>query len=786
MHIPRTLTGVIGIGAFLISAAVHANQAPSISPLDDVTVFLNEPVRFRVVPTDPDGVVPALRVVNPPTRALFSDNGDGTRTFEWLPGDADVGVNKITFEVLDALNPELRDALSMNVNVVDNGVESTEKNRLTPSFASLNNASVLLGSSFDFRVVPHDPSGQVPALRAAELPRAAGFTDNRDGTRQFQWTPDASQVGEHKVTFIVSNETNPELQTAKTIVLSVLAQTDTDDGIASATADIPEVELSSPAADQTPSSDQLNEDEQHHQNAQTEDDSAKLQFVALEDQFVYLGQQLQLLVQVQADTEAVPGIVIDKLPLYSSFNDNGDGSRTLRWYPYPNDLGDTFVTFTATNPDKPQQQISKTVKITVARDPGNPINFPPSINGMRNPIIRAGDTLRQRVKPTDPDNTVPGLVVLNSPANADFIDNGDGSREFHWPTNDADLGEHQIQFRAIDSDDPLLQFDTSITVSVLPHTAFERDGARLRDLASSRDILVGFAAVLNSRNIADNELYRHIAGEEFNIVTPENSHKMSWIQPRRGEFRWDDSDDLANFATEKNMVLHGHPLVWYAQLPDWVRYMDPTEAQTIMTEHINALVGRYRGRVAVWDVVNEAINDVDGKLRGSIWFRGMGRDYIARAFHVAKAADPDAVLIYNDYDVAWPGVKSDAMYALLEQELAAGTPIDGVGFQMHLRSDFNDFDGVEQNFQRFADLGLSIYITEFDVALDADGEEQLQASIYKRVMEICLQQPACKAIQTWGFTDRYSWRSRFSPLLLDSTYSAKPAYTAWQEALENR
>jgi len=152
------------------------------------------------------------------------------------------------------------------------------------------------------------------------------------------------------------------------------------------------------------------------------------------------------------------------------------------------------------------------------------------------------------------------------------------------------------------------------------------------------------------------------------------------------------------------MVLHGHPLIWYTQLPGWVMSMDLQEAETIMYEHIDALVSRYRDKVALWDVVNEALEE-DGTYRNSVWFQAMGRDYISKAFVRARERDSDSILVYNDYDVAWTGPKSDGMYRLLQSELDRGTPIDAVGFQMHLWTDFDDFGDVRDNLQRFANLG---------------------------------------------------------------------------------
>ena len=160
------------------------------------------------------------------------------------------------------------------------------------------------------------------------------------------------------------------------------------------------------------------------------------------------------------------------------------------------------------------------------------------------------------------------------------------------------------------------------------------------------------------------------------------------------------------------------------------------------------------------------------------------RDYIDQAFFRARANDPDGILLYNDYNVSYDGPKSDGMYALLQRMLADGVPVDGVGFQMHLTTDFDRFDEVAANFQRFADLGLDVYVTELDVVMEPGSTEDQQAAVFSDAVATCLAQPACKAAQIWGFTDRYTWLSGTDPLVLDHDYQPKAGYGALQNVLQ--
>ncbi|MBX2835429.1 MAG: endo-1,4-beta-xylanase [Gammaproteobacteria bacterium] len=721
---------------------VQANSAPTIDPLSNEQVSVGEELRVRVVPRDADRQVPALIVENPPTNSAFPDNGDGTRTFTWRPENRDIGTRTVTFLATDALDQSLQERRNLVINVVGAGDNSNGPSS-SISLDPIPDQVIQVGGQFDFRVVPRDPGRGVPNLTVEGLPSGASFDDNRDGTRQFRWQPAGSDSFQHTIVFVATDGSNSNRQAR--ISVRLRRDTNVDD------------------------------------SGSSTDNNAPY-FVGLYDPMVFLGNTLNIRIEAKDDDGDVPGLSIERLPEGATFRDNLDGTRTLSWVPYPIDLGETIVTFFAIDAKNPAIRTPASIRIQVARDPNNPVNFPPVINGIQNPLIRVGDRLTMKVQPVDPDFTVPTLEVLNPPPGSSFIDNGDGTRNFNWTVSWEHLGTTQVTFRAKDSEDPGLQFERTVTITVVDPVSLDRSGERLRVLAEQRNFLIGYAAVLESNKLADHQLYADIAASEFNMITPENSHKMGWIQPHRGYFRFDDADHLANFATEKGMVLHGHPLVWYAQLPGWVQNLDPSEAQSVMREHIQALVSRYRGKVAIWDVVNEALED-DGSLRNSIWYQGMGENYIRQAFQLADANDPNAVMIYNDYNVAWYNEKSNAMYELLKREREAGTPVDGVGFQMHLTTEFNQFGEVESNFQRFADLGLDIYITEFDVAVRGGGNETTQATIYRRILEICLRQPRCKATQAWGFTDRYSWRASEKPLLFTDSYQPKPSYFEWQRTL---
>ena len=184
--------------------------------------------------------------------------------------------------------------------------------------------------------------------------------------------------------------------------------------------------------------------------------------------------------------------------------------------------------------------------------------------------------------------------------------------------------------------------------------------------------------------LAQEPAYADIAGHRFDILTPENEMKWDVVEPQRDVFNFATADAIVSFAVSHGQTVHGHTLTWHQQNPAWLTSgsFSRSELIDILTNHIATTVGRYRGVVSMWDVVNEAIGD-DAVVRPSIWTTGIGADAFDLAFFAARAADPNAKLYINDYNIEGPSQKSDALYSLVSGMVARGVPIDGVGFQTH-------------------------------------------------------------------------------------------------------
>lgn len=510
-------------------------------------------------------------------------------------------------------------------------------------------------------------------------------------------------------------------------------------------------------------------------------------FVGFEDQTIEAGQNWSLVVRPQDNDGGATGLLGGRLPEGMRSDDNFDGTRTLYWQPLQPALGDHQITFTAIDGADSSVTVTETITLSVVlpEDLSTIPNPGPTIDAIGSFNIRPGDTLVMRVKAVDANGTIPQLEILNPPTDSTFdvFPLDDRVRVLRWTPDESNLGERTFSFRATDADDPALQFESSVTLGIVDPSRYIRPGERLRELAEARDFLFGYAHLLEWYEQPDADLYADTAAAEFNMLSTENSMKMGYINPERGVYRWEGGDREIEFARENNMVVHGHPLIWYTVLPPWILQSEVGERESIMNTFIDDVVSRYADDVAIWDVVNEALEE-DGSFRNSVWFEAMGEDYIDQAFFRARENDADATLLYNDFNVAYAGPKSDGMYTLLSRMLADGVPVDGVGFQMHLASSFDRFDEVAANFQRFADLGLDVYITELDVVMEPGGTEDEQAAVFADAVAICLAQPACKAAQIWGFTDRYTWLNGRDPLVLDRDYQPKPAYGALQNVLQ--
>lgn len=507
-------------------------------------------------------------------------------------------------------------------------------------------------------------------------------------------------------------------------------------------------------------------------------------FVDIDNAEVFAGQELAVLFDPDDPEGGLPGMFPHNLPEGVSFNDNFDGTKTLRWRPLEPDVGVHEVTITATDPEVPQYRSTQTIRIRVnlPSDLSTIRNLPPAIDRIQEHTVRVNDPVVAYIKVTDPNGTIPELEIQNPPPGYTLTPHylEEAISILHF-VPDAP-GTISLELLAIDSVDASLTGSQTVTFEVLPASDFIRPGTRLRELADARDMLFGYAVLQSYYERPDGAIYADIAGEEFNIVSTENSMKFDFINPIPGKYRWAATDNMVQQAKAHNQTIHGHTLVWYTALPAWVWRSAFADRELIMREFIDRVMSRYADDIPLWDVVNEALED-DGTLRRSVWFQGMGASYIDTAFRQARLSAPDATLIYNDYDIAFAGPKSDGMLALVQQLKDAGTPLDGVGFQLHLFADFDKVDEVIETFQKVADMDLDIYVTELDISLGSGQTLTQQAELYEQILSACLDQPRCKAFQTWGFTDMYTWRPGLRPLLLDESYQVKPAYRALQQRL---
>lgn len=312
----------------------------------------------------------------------------------------------------------------------------------------------------------------------------------------------------------------------------------------------------------------------------------------------------------------------------------------------------------------------------------------------------------------------------------------------------------------------------------------------LRELAAPRHLRIGTA--VNPAALS-NEDYAATLAREFNQVEPENAMKFGPIHPAEATYNFGPADQVAAFARTHGMALRGHTLVWHNQNPPWVNDLSPERLANVMHDHIRTVVGHYAGQVYAWDVVNEAVQD-DGTARKTVW--SADPEYIEHAFRWAHEADPKALLFYNDYSAEAMNGKSDAVYRMVRELRGRGVPINGVGMQMHFRKDAPPIEAIEANMKRLTDLGLEVQITELDVRLPtgdqgaaAPADLEAQAKIYGEIVAACRKFPKCTAIQTWGFTDRYSWIPRTyrgfgAALPFDAAFQPKPAYRAIAAALK--
>lgn len=315
----------------------------------------------------------------------------------------------------------------------------------------------------------------------------------------------------------------------------------------------------------------------------------------------------------------------------------------------------------------------------------------------------------------------------------------------------------------------------------------------LRRLAARHGL--AFGSAVRATALQTDADYARVLGHQYDAVTPENEMKWAIVHPQPDVYDFRAADVIVSFAARHHMAVRGHTLVWYNQNPEWLLrgHFGREQLIAILRDHIATVVGRYRGRVSQWDVVNEAVDD-GGGLRHNVWLDRIGPDYIALAFRFAHEADPGARLFYNDYLIERRGPKARAVKRLVRQLLAWHVPISGVGFQLHTLPSLFSAPDLAHKMASFGRLGLDVAITEHDVWLAPPFDQAAlreQARVYRASLATCLAAPNCHTYVTWGFTDRYSWvPATFPPfgeaLPFDAGLSPKPAAYALHEELAQR
>ena len=351
-------------------------------------------------------------------------------------------------------------------------------------------------------------------------------------------------------------------------------------------------------------------------------------------------------------------------------------------------------------------------------------------------------------------------------------------------------------------------------------------------VAVNRTIAMGAAGTADNVNRNSEQVQKDAQTvlQQFNQVVAENDMKWALIHPQQGAdgFDFGPADAFVDFGLRNHMYLVGHTLVWHGQTPIWVfqgtnpppvrekddapnaaskrfRYDGPRasreELLARMREHIHTVVGRYKGKIKVWDVVNEAISDKGSDLlRDSLWMEIIGPDFIAKAFEYAHEADPDAILRYNDYGLENP-TKRQKLITLIKSLQAQKVPVMAIGSQTHVSVSGPSFEEMDRALTEMATLGLPIHITEFDVNSARTGQgttgadisgnstttqgglvenaDQRLADQYAALFKAFLKhKDVVKIVTFWGVNDGVSWRAKGKPLLFDSDNAPKPAFDA--------
>lgn len=328
--------------------------------------------------------------------------------------------------------------------------------------------------------------------------------------------------------------------------------------------------------------------------------------------------------------------------------------------------------------------------------------------------------------------------------------------------------------------------------------------------AYKKDFLIG--AALDTNQIKENDpMVASLIAKEFNSITAENCMKSMFIHPEKDKFDFKMTDKYVAFGEKHKMFIHGHTLIWHSQLAPWLTQIkDSTSMSNAMTNHISTIVGKYKGRVNSWDVVNEALNE-DGTLRKTVFLDTYGKDYLTLAFKLAAKTDPKTDLYYNDYSLCNAKKRKGAV-ELIKNLQKNGAKIDGVGEQGHWNLITPSLEEIEQTILDFSALGIKVAFTELDISVlpnpwdvvGADVNQKAEASEkmnpYPKVLPDSIQiqlaeryeaifklfikhQDKISRVTFWGVNDGQSWLNGWPikgrtnyPLLFDKEFKTKKAY----------
>ena len=338
-------------------------------------------------------------------------------------------------------------------------------------------------------------------------------------------------------------------------------------------------------------------------------------------------------------------------------------------------------------------------------------------------------------------------------------------------------------------------------------SAFAADET-LRSLAEERGRYIG--AILNSEWFGGGwggglePEFEQIHKVQFNAVVAENEMKFDATEPSENTFSYDKGDKMIKYAQENGMRVRGHALAWHSQVPGWVSNYSGQKDKllAVLKNHIENVVGHWKGQIAEWDVVNEAVNDDNNhgwRSNGSVWFEGIGAEFLDSAFVWAHAADPDAELCYNDYAIEWGlgnGSKAGFVLEQVKRWKANNIPITCVGTQTHIEiSHETTPQNVRAFAQELAKLDIKLNITELDIGFPKGSAGQLgqadyekQGHLYRQFMDVFLEEPNMGEFVIWGLTDAHSWldnsQGKTEGLLWDKQYKAKPAFDSVMASLK--